>query len=551
MGDVQSTGSVYVRADVQKTDAAKSLNREGTQIGLGKRTTRLVLDSDDSKFNISLKQEKSSSFISRGYNLGTSVLRRGGSLITRSSPQEVSYVPLKIIDSNEKVRVVSVNVDELADRLHLKKEVILERAQVEGGLETLINQQKEKLASVSKAVDQFGGLKNEKAGISSKKMMKAATQAFESLSKDTHNFTVGKNKEKFVAHLNKNTNTLHLHKIEGQIAKTGFGIIQRAIELNSETSLVIKESYRDPRAQEDLKNEKEMLSTLKHPAIQEEPHVLLTGKGAHLLIVRFCEKGSLEGTVAKQHFQGSGQSYQLEQVKQLLSGLSYMARKKRMHADIKPANFLMKADGSIVFGDWGGARTMKKNNNEKVQTFEQIAHTPHFVPLEDTGKIADAAEEFNNQTKEVTSAEKVLEIAKQKLEGATTKKAKNLARTEIQTAKQTLKASVKKREKLREKYLDYRQKLDTYATGAALHQILTGQDHLKPDQYMKGNKDYPKPDVENFTFDRSALIEAGWEGTGVIELVEKMVHPDPDKRISPKEAAKLAELLSLPPEWVI
>lgn len=563
----------YIRADIKITTAGESFSRHGKKIGLGKRTSRLVLDENNPHFNIKVRdpQEKlrkinaqfdrlEEQFLNieelENHALENNLLKKAGvsstlplkssdsivnalhgeyNKIQKTSSKKNDYVPLMIKDSSGELRKVSVHVHDLSERLHLKPEDIQKHVN-EGSLEFLINNQLNKLENISMAVEQYKNISTEKSTISEKKIMKATKKAFRNLEQGKQHFLLDKGQMDFFVYMDKNA--FHLHLMGKSFSKGAYGVIYKAISLTSQTSLVIKESMKDPKAQADLKNEDEILSILKHPGIQERPHRLLIeadeNAGGNYLISRLYEKGSLNKEVALNQFQQLKQMKKLDRIHNIISALAYMSKENVMHGYIKPDNLLMKDDGTIVIADWGGARIMKKDNNDPIQISQEVALTYSYTLLSEYEKMLDLEKEYNSQIKKVTIAQKTLQSAES--QGKTTQKNESQIAAELEAAKNKIDEAIKQRESLRNEYLELRQKMDMWATGAALHLILTGKKHLTRDQY----KIFAYPDNPElnppYNFDRKALEEAGWKGTGMIELIEKMVEPNTELRITAQEA---------------
>lgn len=559
----------FVQADVKKTTAGSTISRNGTSIGLGQRTTRIVLDPDNPIFNVEVEISKSQSFIERGYRLGSQILpKKASSYINRSrgqTPSSRDFVPLSIKNSKGDVQKISVNVNDLAARTHLKPDAIREAAG-KGELEGLIEGRRQrkvvkegpreeaktegsqsgektslsKLDVISMAVAQFKGQETPK------KTMKVTKQAFKAIDHGKYDFTT-KSKERYVGVLNPQSKALQLYKVENQIAQGGFGIIHRALEMNGKTSFVYKESMKAPQAREDLLNESEVATQLDHPGISKGPIAVFDGQGTGL-ITRMYENKSMDGDKAQLVFANATNAQKLKRMQTLGDALGYMAEKRLMHGDIKTGNFLMDGNGNIVFADFGGARFMKKGVGDNTP-LKMIPYTSRYFHANDHEKVQDAVEGFNKQTEKVTEGEAKVKHAKALVNRAKSKgKKMKAAEKELKAAEKDLKAAIALREEFREKYFELRLQQDVYATGASIHEMLTGQSHLKPEQFLRGNpKSHPFSDDP--VLDRELLEAAGWKGTGLIELIEKMVHPDSEKRITPQEAAKEFKRLSSPIEY--
>lgn len=525
-----------VEASIKKTKAGESIDRKGESIGLGKRTTRIVLDEKDNRFNIEARIDYHKS--------------------EASAPKESQYVPLRIKSPNKKILQVNVKVDDLANRLHLKPEKITE-AVLEGKLEALVKAQKQKIQIISESVDQYKKSPSQST-LTSKKLMKVYGLAIENKNHtiiEMKSEKTGK-KHSFVSFYD-NKRTLNIHSIdpksESELGnKGGFATFYKVTNLATQEQMGFKQAHLGQVYRQDLKNENEVLQELSHPGIMMAPHQAINltegGDSAAGIFVRLYENGSLDNNNKKalSIFNRLSPTEKLDKIYTLIDALKYMDDKKLMHGDIKPANILMDNEENIVFGDFGGARFLRSIDEDflEIRGVLHIPHTPNYLTAKDRNSIDKAIDEFKDQTlivfqkkAELDQAKNDVRVAASDLRKARTKKKKTEAKLNFDQANHQLKESESAYKKelatknnIQDKYYTLRQKQDVYATGEAIYELLTGTKHISREQFDA--RGYPNPTQP---FDRTKLEQDEW-GKDLIDLIEKMLEPDADKRISSKEA---------------
>ncbi len=360
---------------VQKTTAEPSFSKSGKTILEGRKVDRLNLG--DPRYNIAVFKEKLSSNLIKG--------------TFQRIYKKLFFVKLEV--GSQKIYV---NVNSLAKRLHLSKDQIRNVAPKDVNLNLLIAGQAKNLGGIlNEYRDIFAAYKNEKdlqnsTGINKKTLMKATTIAMKSLMATPVSF---KQDKIFSAELT-NDKHLSLTVSSKMLGKGGFGVVFKAITLNSVNSQkvndrALKLAKDNPAAITDVKKEYHMLNSLHGPnmnppkSIQAKPHrfIEITHPGGKKDIG--YEGVLYSGDLFKAFEEPIGKK--LQRGKDMLEGVAFLHKQGVVHKDIKPQNFLIKDDVTVV-SDLGGARHL--NNERNFNTLDHNtgkvllnfgAHTPPYV----------------------------------------------------------------------------------------------------------------------------------------------------------------------------
>lgn len=503
----------YIPAYVIEAKSGMSFNKEGLPIEeIQEKKERVILDSGNPKFNIEID------LVSYFDNM---------SEITNEE-----FVSIYIKGKSDSIRKVSVNTNELAEKLHLKVKDIIEQYN-KGELENFIVS---KLKKIKKSLDSFEKFKtaieekNSKGVLlpeplkDPKKLLKITKFVSKKIN-DENIIELRKFNNNFIAF--NEQNTLHLYYIipNARIGQGAYAIISKVFYLN----LAEYVAYKTPISSSGISRETEILKYLNedgpHEGIQLEPyHIVYNAKNKILsgYLTHLYINGSLADKKAKTIFNELSTEEKMVIVKILVEALSFMANKNIIHCDIKPDNFLMGSNKKIVFADFGGASIFKPHDNEPIPD----EYTLRYIITDEQQKISDLISKFNEKTQTITDIKKALEDIPDDAD-----------LTEM------LNKNLKKREKLREKIFIARKQADVYSTGASLHEMLTGKTHLREDQIIRISRSLwvPNPGISS-PFSREHLEEKGY-GEGLINLIEKMVNPDSKKRISARKAKKLLKTI--------
>ncbi len=142
---------------------------------------------------------------------------------------------------------------------------------------------------------------------------------------------------------------LGTYRIIRQLGTGGFAEVYlgKHVQTNWDVAVkILKINYSDTT----FRQEAETLWKLNHPHI-----VKIMGydieNGISYLVMEYAAKGSLRDL----HPQGDTllQPLILDYVKQIAGGLAYMHKEHLVHCDIKPQNFLVRASGAVILGDFG------------------------------------------------------------------------------------------------------------------------------------------------------------------------------------------------------
>lgn len=99
--------------------------------------------------------------------------------------------------------------------------------------------------------------------------------------------------------------------------------------------------------------------------------------GQIIIVSEYVSGGSLKDWLIQNGGKAPSQKDAIEIITGLLSGLSYLHRKKIIHRDLKPANILLQ-DGNPRIADFGISELEKNSSNN----YDFIVGTPEYMPPE-------------------------------------------------------------------------------------------------------------------------------------------------------------------------
>ena len=183
------------------------------------------------------------------------------------------------------------------------------------------------------------------------------------------------------------------YRIDVRLSKGGFGNTYQALDLTLERAVAIKEFYPQNLADREtgqlvafpskegeyerwlqrFVREGKILAQLSHPGIVTV-YDLFEEWGTAYMVMEFLEGRTLEAELHTQPEHRFSEPRVVEMITTLVNALDTIHQKGIYHLDLKPANIMVKQDGSIVLIDFGSAK----------QDFSKTtrAYTPAYAPPE-------------------------------------------------------------------------------------------------------------------------------------------------------------------------
>ena len=148
------------------------------------------------------------------------------------------------------------------------------------------------------------------------------------------------------------------YRIEALLGQGGFGAVYRALDLNLEETVAIKESFESsPAAEKQFQLEARLLFRLVHPGLPRvHDTFVIPGQGMYL--VMDCVAGDNLETLLERNAGPLPVAQTLAWIDQVCQALNYLHTQSPpvIHRDIKPANIRVTADGRAMLVDFGIAK---------------------------------------------------------------------------------------------------------------------------------------------------------------------------------------------------
>lgn len=156
------------------------------------------------------------------------------------------------------------------------------------------------------------------------------------------------------------------YRILSEIGHGGMSVVYMAINEKANKTWAIKEVRKDgvldfEAVRQGLIVETDMLKKLKHPYLPSIVDVI-ENDNSFLIVMDYIEGNALSTTLAE--YGPLPQEYVIEWAKQLCDVLGYLHSRTPaiIYRDMKPANVMLKPDGTITLIDFGTAREYKEKN---------------------------------------------------------------------------------------------------------------------------------------------------------------------------------------------
>ncbi|MBQ8982082.1 MAG: serine/threonine protein kinase [Lachnospiraceae bacterium] len=158
------------------------------------------------------------------------------------------------------------------------------------------------------------------------------------------------------------------YKILNKVGQGGMSVVYLAMNERANKQWAIKEVRKDGKqdfevVRQGLVAETDILKKLSHPSLPSIIDVI-DSEDTFLIVMDYIEGNSLNK--ALEEYGAQPQEYVIEWGKQLCDVLSYLHSRKPpiIYRDMKPANVMLKPDGTVSLIDFGTAREFKNDRVE-------------------------------------------------------------------------------------------------------------------------------------------------------------------------------------------
>lgn len=164
------------------------------------------------------------------------------------------------------------------------------------------------------------------------------------------------------------------YQVTGKLGEGGMGFVYRAHDQQSSLDVVIKaprpEMMQDRDFSARFAREVRSLTNLVHPHIVK---ILDVGEfeGVPFAVLQYLSGGSLRDRQplnAKGHYQPLPAESLLDWLRGIAEALDFIHRQDLVHRDVKPDNILFDERGQAYLSDFGIAKVISRNNDQRPQT---------------------------------------------------------------------------------------------------------------------------------------------------------------------------------------
>ncbi len=379
-----SISSPFPLYQYTESEANPSWSKKGKAIAAGRTVTRLKLG-DDSRFFIAAKV----------INRNSSWLDHFTTFLGKAFGR---YTEIKNGDDK-----VYINVGSLAQRLHVKRDTILQ-ASKKGELLSLLNQQAQRAKSTifgyEKIVNKFGDAA--KTGHSPKALMKVIRTAVLTEQPDYSKLEIKGNPHTYHLGFDKNNKEIELAFLDGVFAEGLLGEIREFKNVLENTTEVFKQARADQNeaAREDIENEYHQLNAIhahgKVWGVQAPPRKIVqiqeNASTNQFGYIGMKYDGDYFDEIGKQSVSFKDRLFEIHQ---LLFGLKELAVREMIHGDIKSENIFIKkeSDGTklVHIADLGGAKVALPTTPLDQLAALSRAFSPAYSPLSEIALADDLA----------------------------------------------------------------------------------------------------------------------------------------------------------------
>ncbi|MBL7198552.1 MAG: RDD family protein [Anaerolineae bacterium] len=173
------------------------------------------------------------------------------------------------------------------------------------------------------------------------------------------------------------------YRIEALLGQGGFGAVYRALDLNINYVVALKENLdASPEAERQFAREAALLVRLRHPSLPRVTDTFVVPGQGRYLVMDFVEGQDLQDMLDR--YGSLDEARAMAWMSQVLDALAYLHSQNPpiIHRDVKPANIRVTPDGRAVLVDFGIA---KLYDPRLLTTSGARAVTPGYSPWEQYG----------------------------------------------------------------------------------------------------------------------------------------------------------------------
>lgn len=170
------------------------------------------------------------------------------------------------------------------------------------------------------------------------------------------------------------------YRIEALLGQGGFGAVYRAVDLNINFRVAIKENLdASPEAQRQFAREAALLVRLRHPSLPRVTDTFFVPGWGSYLVMDLIEGQTLQDML--DHSGAIDEARAIAWMSQVLDALAYLHTQTPpiIHRDLKPANIVVTPEGRATLVDFGIAKVYDPN---LLTTAGARAVTPGYSPWE-------------------------------------------------------------------------------------------------------------------------------------------------------------------------
>ncbi|WP_078085486.1 serine/threonine-protein kinase [Microbulbifer mangrovi] len=176
------------------------------------------------------------------------------------------------------------------------------------------------------------------------------------------------------------------YQVHGPIGQGGMASVYLATQesLNRKVAIKVLRNSNDAQFNERFINEAHFIASLNNPHIITIHDISTLANGDYYIAMEFLDGGDLSEN--REHF--SEPAAILKLIRQIAQGLAVVHAKGIIHRDVKPANILMRKDGTAVLTDFGIAKDVD-NNSDLTMAGHSLGSPSYSSPEQAQGQSLD------------------------------------------------------------------------------------------------------------------------------------------------------------------